>query len=643
MAGGFRYPATMTTGAYRYNAPTIGQYESFFNPIPIDFIQSELDKRQNRYDAAYAGSLAARDELSNVQVGLADLGSKNQIISQGIGDISKMVEEKYGGDWGRASKEVARNISNLRANPFWNAQKEAQKQRDIAQELKIKYGSNAMIFNDPTNLSVLDNQGRVRDFSQFQPDIVEKGDWLKTARELLAGLTPDQIPIKLTEAEYGYLRSGNIKKIDEDKLNAIISDPTVQASFLARHPEIQRLATEGSAQMRGQFGIGDLTPEEFAQQQLYGAGRSALFSQADYNYNQNWLMKQQMEDQKRLGSLFGPEFDLEEKPTGFGMTPREIRRAKRGYFDKDGNLGDRPTNVLTETEQKRINRLAAGQVIFNEEQLKAEQAQIDKELRLMDINSHPETMALKQMRETIGNVRRNNPDLTKGLTDLEVFEAYSNNIDKFKHTIDVAVPLLNEDVNVNIGRAISGNINSTSFYLDDGSKVTNNWNDKGGLGEETGIPAETLATLLENGDIPMGYNIDKAQLYLQVPKVRELKKNADGSINWKDSGAKELKRVYFSPSKFMKGNAAFIQNANALLKNPQKINEFIASLPSNVEFDKEKYNPTGDVNNQEVFIMKDEDGNLDHFSLNQLRSSSYDLTKAHLGMGYSNSIYEEQK
>ncbi len=637
---GLNYPKYGYTNAYRYNQPTMSQYQSFFDPIPIEFLQQELDKRQGRYDAAYAGSLAARDELSNVQVDLADLASKNQIISQGIGDIDKLVEEKYGGDWGRASKEVARSVSNLRANPFWNAQAEAQKQRDIAQELKIKYGNNAVIFNDPSNLSVLDDQGRVRDFSQFQPDIVEKGDWLKTSRELLAGLTPDQIPIKLTEAEYGYLRSGNIKKIDEDKLNAIISDPTVQASLLARHPEIGRIAKEGSAEMRGQFGIGDLSPEEFAQQQLYAAGRSALFSQADYNYNQDWMLKQQMEKQQTLANIFGPGIDLEEKATGFGMTPRETRQAKRRYFDRDGNLGDRPANLRTKTELEQQEKLMAG-VVYNEEDFKRDQAQIDKELRLMELNKHPESMALQEMRKTVENVRKNNPDLTEGLTDLEVFEAYSNNIDKFKHTIDAAVPLLNEDVNVNIGRALSGNINSTSWYLDDGSKVTNNWNDKNGLGEETGIPAETLEQLLQNGEIPMGYNIDKAQLYLQVPKVRELKKNVDGSINWKDSGAKELKRVYFSPSKFMKGNAAFMQNANALLKNPTKIDEFVANLPSNVKFDKERYDPTKDVNKQEVFIMKDEDGNLDHFSLNELKSSFYDLTKLHLAAGYSKSTYEE--
>lgn len=288
MARGFRYPSYGTTGMYRYNQPTMRQYESFFNPIPIDFLQQELGKRQGRYDAAFAGALAAKDELANVQVGMADLASKNEIISQGIGDINKMVEDKYGGDWGRASKEVARSVSSLRANPFWNAQAEAQKQRDIAQELKIKYGSDAMIFNDPTTLSVMNAAGGIRSFEDFQPDIVQRGDWAKTARELMAGITPDANPWGLTRDEIdSFVKYGQVEEISRDKIEAFASDPAIQEAFLREHSEIRRGISELDEGQQQQFGLLGKTAQDVAKEQLLGAAASTQHKKVDMKVTQD--------------------------------------------------------------------------------------------------------------------------------------------------------------------------------------------------------------------------------------------------------------------------------------------------------------------------------------------------------------------
>ena len=57
---------------YQYQQPTASQYESFFNPIPIDFLQQNLQQHQGRYDQAFAGALAAKEAALQESIALGD-------------------------------------------------------------------------------------------------------------------------------------------------------------------------------------------------------------------------------------------------------------------------------------------------------------------------------------------------------------------------------------------------------------------------------------------------------------------------------------------------------------------------------------------------------------------------------------------
>lgn len=276
-----RYPAGGNyRGQYNLQQPTMSQYESFFNPVPIDFLQEQLRGRQQDYDVSYAGALAAQDQLAQQEVGMRDIAAKNELIQTGMGNIDKIVEQKYGGDWSRASKEVARNVTQLRSNPFWNAQKQMEEKRDSYQAQVDKYGANAMQFGaDPRQLSTLDDQGNVRSADELTGEVVEKGDYLKTARELVAGLTADSNPWGLSQEDIdGFLGYGQITEIGLKKIQDMADDPVMQQALLDQHSELRRSGELSEAQQR-QHGLFEKTPEDFARQQIFAAGRSSIHKQ----------------------------------------------------------------------------------------------------------------------------------------------------------------------------------------------------------------------------------------------------------------------------------------------------------------------------------------------------------------------------
>lgn len=295
-----QYP--MTRNAHmRYAQPVRQQYESFFNPIPIEFVQEQLMQRQNRYDQAYAGALDAKDQAAQAEVGMLDVAYKNKIVEDFKNNTNKIVEERYGGDWGKASKEIARTVTNIRSNPFWNAAKEMEKQRQLAQQLKLKYGQDAVIFNDPTTMTTMDEYGRVRTPESIQPDIIQKGDWVRTAQELMGNIKPDSNPYGLSQSDIAaFLEYGDVTQISPEKIEKFANDPNIQRAFINRHQELPRIFTEGNAQMKSRFGIDEDTDiGSFVKNQLLAAGRPMESRQVRRQFIQNPMFQNKTEDEEQ--------------------------------------------------------------------------------------------------------------------------------------------------------------------------------------------------------------------------------------------------------------------------------------------------------------------------------------------------------
>ena len=296
-----RYPAGGSySGSYGYNQPTVSQYESFFNPIPIEFLQEQLRGRQAEYDMAYANALADKDALAQQQVGMMDIADKQNLINNTMSNIDKTVQEQFGGDWGRAAKTVARQVSELRANPFWNAEKEMQKKRESFNELVTKYGPNAMIFGaDPRQMSTIDPEtGKVRNMAQLTGEVLQQGDWAKTARELMGGLSADVYEkYGLAEGDLkGYIEGTRTDKITEDKIRRLAQDPAIQEAFLRQHPEFRKGFYEGSDQLKQQFGLEGDSLSGLVEQQLFGVASSAQKSSVTRSLVADYRAKIQAEN-----------------------------------------------------------------------------------------------------------------------------------------------------------------------------------------------------------------------------------------------------------------------------------------------------------------------------------------------------------
>jgi len=185
-----QYPAGgRYNGQYAYpQQPTTSQYESFFNPIPLDFLQEQLGSRQGQYDQGYAGALAAKEQMQMQQGALSDLAAKNEIIGGVMGNVDKVIDEKYGGNWGKGAKEIAALITDARSNPFWESSKHLAEQQKVQQQFQLN-NPNAYIKQDVLGQSTMDPEtGQVRGREALTFSGMKRGDYATSIEKQFADM-----------------------------------------------------------------------------------------------------------------------------------------------------------------------------------------------------------------------------------------------------------------------------------------------------------------------------------------------------------------------------------------------------------------------------------------------------------------------
>lgn len=330
---------------YRYNEPTISQYESFFNPIPLEFVQEQFDRRQGAYDEAYAGAMQAKDQFNNAKVGAPDIQYAKQLTNQFVEDTDKMVQEQFGGDWGKAAKTIARNVTNVRGNEFWQKAEILDKRREEERALTSKYGPNALVFKSVQNKSVYDpTTKQMINPESMSYDVLEKGDWNKTIQDVIGKINPDSNPYGLTRADFGYLRSGQITEISSDKLKKIAEDPNIQQAIISAHPEMARAFNELPDKRESLFGDApDL--RQAVQSMISGNIGSQQFKQKEEKYVQDWQLKAEQEAAAEAAKVDGQSTSITTPIEGSGY--RGVPKINDSWF-KNGVLTV-PTRELQQT------------------------------------------------------------------------------------------------------------------------------------------------------------------------------------------------------------------------------------------------------------------------------------------------------
>ena len=506
MAQGYNYSRGRggSSSMYRYNEPSIPQYESFFNPIPLEFVQQNLQQHQQKYDVGYGEALAAKDMYAGTEVGVEDIAGKNQLVTDFTKNMDTMVKEKYGGDWGRASKEVARMVTNVRQNPFWDTAKTLKERREQERQLVMKYGPKALQFKSLQGVSAIDPAtGQVRKPEELEFDVQEQGDWQGYMKTILSSINPDQYGIGLTDAEKGYLSHGEYSKIDRKKLDKIIDSPEVINAFLNSNPEFGKAVKAGL-----RYGEYEGNVKEAAKDFFKGNLYPTEFYKESKNYVQDWMLREQMDAAAKTAE--NPYYASANQSTVIANVDQGIKehqRKMRGFDPTDKSFDATPWI----DPQTGIN--------YNP------QAMLDAYDQWTGTATGEQKQKIDQRKQAYYNeLVGQHPELRQFKTKEEAFKAYGDWIKNKSEETRLNWNLKLEDSPDNIKRQLFSNINSGNFKAMSFAS-TGDLFDKNSITDRLGYKDYTeLQKAIKDEDISPVVDFREGRIAITIPN-KDRKKN----------------------------------------------------------------------------------------------------------------------
>lgn len=464
---------------YRYNEPTISQYESFFNPIPLEFVQEQFDRRQGAYDEAYAGAMQAKDQFNNAKVGAPDIQYAKQLTNQFVEDTDKMVQEQFGGDWGKAAKTIARNVTNVRGNEFWQKAQTMDQLREEERKLVAQFGPDALKFKSLQDRSVVDPKtGKMITPEEMKYDVLKRGDWEGSVAKMFAGLRGDQKSILLKKYQndpsiQNYLQYGTTEGISDEKLRMLASDKDIVNSFLSGNQDFRRAAEE----LPDYFGSMNIDPEtgkkrsteDIASDYIYGQIKPKQYSQTQISYTHDASAEAR---QKAAGEINANPYIPSSQYSGIVSANKDPLKEHNSHvdgleYDKSGKVikgvDVHGTKGLTTEELKQANEIAdkyskgisianpsgggnAGQT--------AALIAFDKEMRNKD--------RVQAANEYYNKIITDHPSL-KGLSQQEAFKTYSDYLQRINSSSTLESNVKLADSPKNVTTAFLSNPNATNL------------------------------------------------------------------------------------------------------------------------------------------------------------------------------------
>jgi hypothetical protein len=522
---------------YRYSEPSISQYESFFNPIPLEFVQQQFERRQKAYDEGYGMAIAAKDQFGGVKVGAPDIAYKNQLVDKFVDDTDKMVQEQFGGDWGKAAKTIARSVTDVRNNDFWQKAQIMDQLREEERKLIAQYGNDAMVFNSLQDKSVYDPKtGKTIDPNLMGYDIVKRGDWGKTIDEIFAKIKPNTNLWGLSQTDFGYLKSGRTTEISADGIKKLAADKNIQNAILSAHPEMSRAFNELPQERTKWFGNNYDDLGTAVQSMILGRTSTMPFKQQDDNYLQDWQAKQAAENTaEQNANPYFASFSKTPTVTNTNSVLENHRKMTRGVkFNDKGFVVDQSGVPVSKEVINTLDPLNPfGTIVSDREDT-------------------------KKVTQYYNNLVKQYPELGK-LSPKDAFSAYEKYLDKTNSETRLEANLRLEDSSNNIKNQLFSNINSANFkslqFASTGDVFDNNSIiDKLGYKDYTEFEKE-----IKNKDISPKINFREARLSITVP-------------NRKGKGVKP-ETVYFSPDEQTQDMLNRAQLVTEAYYNPNTIQE----------------------------------------------------------------------
>lgn len=348
-------------------------YTKQFIPTNVGLISQQLGQRQQRHDQALSNLAAAEDQYGQMLVDPSDIESKNAILGD-FANRTKNILDKYNGDYGAASKELTREISKTRKDPFFQL---APYKRALAEEERrrvAQLGPNAIVTKSVSNTPIYDpNTGLYATKEDLQSEILDRRDIEKAFMTEYGGLAKEVQDEVIPGRFAGYHTSRRHRGIRQEEVPQVASNAAEYLKSL--HPRIsdevaQDIALNMSSQLVGGFTDQDIAdrgyvdPSKGGQEQAPTDQRLPYFTEGSIKKESTGGSDELQSDYDEATSLTNSlasnkNVDVVDEAQRTGRTPEEVendlailnKNANAEYNKIVGKYKNHPTfKYLKETE-----------------------------------------------------------------------------------------------------------------------------------------------------------------------------------------------------------------------------------------------------------------------------------------------------
>ena len=207
-----------------------------YQPLDLSVIDTALTRSQERFDKA-------NEEIRLQKVATAsnpylDPIAREQALAR-MDENYKNLAQQYRGRLGDAMPQVLDTVYKNTADPWLNVNKQHLVQAAAEQKLVDQYGADAIRRSNVAKQSLIDpTTGKLLSpqDARLTPNVVKAADYQQIANNLGQYLKADVKDRLLRKYKgdsevVGYLQSGRIEELSEDKLLKLVNDPAVQEVF----------------------------------------------------------------------------------------------------------------------------------------------------------------------------------------------------------------------------------------------------------------------------------------------------------------------------------------------------------------------------------------------------------------------------
>lgn len=224
---------------------------SMFVPLPLEFLQGQMDKRQERLDVAKDLEAQAYDAfMSRQTTHPSDEQYKQEITNKQFQEMMDNINETYKGDAGSALNYMKSKIAETKQDPFWNALNTKEMMQKQEADFKEKHPAGSYFdFGSKTSEPVVTKDANGNTIIRQRPedfafDYVPRQDYGKIANEWMGTVQANLSEGALEEVDpYGLLRSTSIENLTETQLARVAEAKT--PGFTGQTPEMYRALNEG--------------------------------------------------------------------------------------------------------------------------------------------------------------------------------------------------------------------------------------------------------------------------------------------------------------------------------------------------------------------------------------------------------------